>query len=97
MSLPCYAVRHWTQRIKNKKIILDSLNQSINSYAARDNRCQGIIVVSLTEKDPNWKEYLEVIEGYNNVAITTTQSKLHGTYQCWMCCIPVFENLGREE
>jgi hypothetical protein len=97
VMLPCYSGRCSLSRSTSIEKLCREIDKSLKAVDAEtdwevDGR--GILVISVTERDRNYKQQLEAISQYNEVAIATTAGS-HGDYQCWLCLIPVFENLGR--
>lgn len=88
--LPCYASRVSTSDFCNTKPkIKDYIDSQLNKWNHKERLNTGIIVISVTEKDPNWKLWIKVLQTYPQVTFTRTRTKYNaGNYWCFLACIP---------
>lgn len=89
-TLPCYANRiHTKSAYKSSLHIKQYIDREIERWKNETGRKTGIIVISITEKDDNWKKWIEVLQKYPQVTFTRTRTKYHaGNYWCFLACIP---------
>lgn len=88
--LPCYAIRINTDiRCNTKQKIKDYIDVKLDKWKHEERFNTGIVVISVTEQDPNWKLWIKVLQTYPQVTFTRTRTKYHdGNYWCFLACIP---------
>lgn len=86
---PCYVNRINTINCKKKEDMINYVTKALNSWKNISNENTGIIMISITEKDKNWKLWIECLQTFKQVTFTRTLTKYHdGAYWCFLACIP---------
>lgn len=87
--LPCYADRVYTNGKKDHETIKEFLVRVTKGFDLIHRSKTGIIVVSITERDENWKQWIRELQKIPQVTFTRTRTKYHeGNYWCFLACFP---------
>ena len=80
-NAPCYVYRAYTDDRMTKEEIPVYLRA-----CARENI--GVMIISVTEKDANYKEYIAAAKAIKGATVTRGRSTNHGGYPCWLIALP---------
>ena len=80
-NAPCYVYRAYTDDRMTKEEIPVYLRA-----CARENI--GVMIISVTEKDANYKEYIAAAKTIKGATVTRGRSTNHGGYPCWLIALP---------
>ena len=78
---PCFVYRAYTDDRMTKEEIPVYLRA-----CARENI--GVMIISVTEKDANYKEYIAAAKAIKGATVTRGRSTNHGGYPCWLIALP---------
>jgi len=100
-ELPCYAGRIYCASNKSHEQIRKEIDKALIALNAdireEHDVTHGVLVLSITTVDKKYQNWLDVVEEYNNSTICHTISNHNEKRSCFLCMIPVFENLGKDE
>jgi len=75
--------------------LLSGVNTPEKFHTAIELACKeskkGLLLFSITQKDPHHQMYLEELKHYTEATITPTVSRHHGGYPCWFVCLPLHD------
>lgn len=89
--LPCYAERISTSEYctTQKQMVKYLEKNKARINRSGNNHNTGIVVISVTQEDHNWKLWIQALQEMPQVTFTRTRTKHHeGGYWCFLACFP---------